>query len=502
MYRAIASDVPNMGLLGDCFLIRLVDGDRKSHILIDAGMLMGSPNAVARMAEIAEDIVLTTGGSPKPPVGGEDAEVHAGTLDLLVVTHEHWDHISGFSQAQDILLNDDRLKIANLWMAWTEKDGDPQVEALRAKFDKTGFAIASLAKRILPGGAQGRQGLAAQLNSASGFLGLADGPTRRLQGREIIGAIKQQVPQRQFLEAGTVLATPSASAGGPSLRAYVLGPPRDETFLFKDKPSSGPAQETYLTSNSLGEAIVRFTDGDQAPCDTGSPFAQHFCRIDAKSLFAKVQSCAELDGEQAWIADRYCRVKGAPSARQAELARRRIDEDWLAAAGPLALKLDADTNNTSLVLAFDLPDGTSMLFAADAQVGNWLSWHQQTYTDESGVVHTATQLLNRTRFYKVGHHGSHNATLDKLGLALMTRDDLVAAIPTDEELGKKQGGKWQMPNPRVREALMERTKGRIMRNDRRYKGEGLPDDPELKTADPSFLQKLTETELYLEYRIF
>jgi hypothetical protein len=117
-------------------------------------------------------------------------------------------------------------------------------------------------------------------------------------------------------------------------------------------------------------------------------------------------------------------------------------------------------------------------------------------------VHTATQLLNRTRFYKVGHHGSHNATLDKLGLALMTRDDLVAAIPTDEELGKKQGGKWQMPNPRVREALMERTKGRIMRNDRRYKGEGLPDDPELKTADPSFLQKLTETELYLEYRIF
>ena len=35
-------------------------------------------------------------------------------------------------------------------------------------------------------------------------------------------------------------------------------------------------------------------------------------------------------------------------------AWRRIDDDWLTAAGPLALQLDSNTNNTSLALAIEL----------------------------------------------------------------------------------------------------------------------------------------------------
>jgi hypothetical protein len=50
---------------------------------------------------------------------------------------------------------------------------------------------------------------------------------------------------------------------------------------------------------------------------------------------------------------------------------RRIDHDWLASAGQLALDLNSYTNNTSLVLAFELgPRGKVLLFAADAQRGN------------------------------------------------------------------------------------------------------------------------------------
>jgi uncharacterized protein YfiM (DUF2279 family) len=37
-------------------------------------------------------------------------------------------------------------------------------------------------------------------------------------------------------------------------------------------------------------------------------------------------------------------------------------------------------DNTSLVLAIELADGDVLLFAADAQVGNWLSWQDLTWS--------------------------------------------------------------------------------------------------------------------------
>jgi hypothetical protein len=54
---------------------------------------------------------------------------------------------------------------------------------------------------------------------------------------------------------------------------------------------------------------------------------------------------------------------------------RRIDSDWLGLSADLAMQLDNRTNNTSLVLAFEfVKSGRVLLFAADAQVGSWLSW--------------------------------------------------------------------------------------------------------------------------------
>ena len=90
---------------------------------------------------------------------------------------------------------------------------------------------------------------------------------------------------------------------------------------------------------------------------------------------------------------------------------RRIDDEWLYSAETLALKLNTGINNTSLVLAFELPKSKKVLFfAADAQRGNWVSWKDVTFKDGAETV-TAKDLLARTVLYKVGHHGSHNATL-------------------------------------------------------------------------------------------
>ena len=109
----------------------------------------------------------------------------------------------------------------------------------------------------------------------------------------------------------------------------------------------------------------------------------------------------------------------------------------------LALFLDTFTNNSSLVLAIELVDsGKVLLFAADAQTGNWSSWKDVEWEDDDV---TTDDLLARTVFYKVGHHASHNATLVE-AFEKMNIPDLVALIPVhkqDPNIKKKNG--WKMP---------------------------------------------------------
>jgi hypothetical protein len=147
---------------------------------------------------------------------------------------------------------------------------------------------------------------------------------------------------------------------------------------------------------------------------------------------------------------------------------RCIDDDWLASFGELALDLDSDTNNTSLVLAFEfVKTGEVLLFVGDAQVGNWKSWANVEFKVPGREKPLAAyDLVGRTAFYKVGHHCSHNATLKKGGLELMNRDDLVAFIPLDRETAKKQGKKgWQMPAPPLLKALQRRAGERVVVSD-------------------------------------
>src|SRR5690349_15993844 len=70
--------------LGDCFLITFPQkGPRPYCVLIDCGVAMGTKSVEKIMPEIVAEIARLTGG----------------VIDLLVVTHEHWDHVSGFVQA-------------------------------------------------------------------------------------------------------------------------------------------------------------------------------------------------------------------------------------------------------------------------------------------------------------------------------------------------------------------------------------------------------------------
>ena len=94
--------------LGDCFLLTFRNGSQDRHILIDCGIFLGTANEKQRIRDIAGHIKDTTDGQ----------------LDALVATHEHWDHVAGFSYAQDVF--DNFKSINEVWLAWTE-DPDQQI---------------------------------------------------------------------------------------------------------------------------------------------------------------------------------------------------------------------------------------------------------------------------------------------------------------------------------------------------------------------------------------
>jgi len=146
---------------------------------------------------------------------------------------------------------------------------------------------------------------------------------------------------------------------------------------------------------------------------------------------------------------------------------RQVDSEWLGAADDLALALQSATNNTSLVLAIEFLEpqgkGDVLLFAGDAQVGNWLSWQDLRWALAKSRETTGPDLLRRTTFYKVGHHGSHNATLRQKGLEMMT-ELKVAVVPVDQEVARKM--RWgAMPLETLVAALSKTAKKGVLRTD-------------------------------------
>src|SRR5262249_5545862 len=87
--------------LGDCFLLTLPKDDSSVfYILIDCGVVLGTPDATAKMRTVVEDVITTT----------------KGKIDLLIATHEHWDHLSGFWQARELF--EKKLTVGQVWLAW------------------------------------------------------------------------------------------------------------------------------------------------------------------------------------------------------------------------------------------------------------------------------------------------------------------------------------------------------------------------------------------------
>lgn len=467
------------GGLGDCFLLAFAGnsdtgpdtGTGVRYVLIDCGVFNGTSGGADRMRTIAKDIVDATGGH----------------LHTLVLTHEHWDHLSGFQWAHNTFKK--KLQIDEVWAAWTENPKDNDAVRLQRELDSTFGTLAAAATRLRKTGDSGLEARAAEIEGVLGFVGFgaASSHLRVLAGApERFGAKRSMGTARQMDFALTLGDEVRYLSPGDDpievtsgVRAFPLGPPRDEDFLRRSDPR---ADEVYEhAADAPAHTPDGLTSAFASDEDPAAPFGP-----DRGVRLSHIP--APDPGDPTAVGSFFAAHYGTGDGEDDAPAWRRIDDDWLGAAEGLALQLDNDINNTSLVLAFELSDGRVLLFPGDAQVGNWLSWHDVEWEDDGTTV-TAEDLLARTVLYKVGHHASHNATLRARGLELMTDPRLVALVPVNEAQAKKK--KWAMPFEPLDARLQEKCAGRVLRADTK-----VPDRPAgvSQSAWNRFLDRVTVAE--------
>ncbi len=417
--------------LGDCFLLTFDVGGIERHMLIDCGTL-GNKASDVKIADVAAHVLETLGAE--------------GKLAVVIATHEHQDHLSGFNGPMQQL----KGRVEQVWLAWTENPQDPLAQQFAKNKRDLGEALAVVATAV-PDSAVGLQ-----VKALLGFAG--DQELGAAKFAETVNEAMDFV--RRGLGARTTYHQPGDLIEEPSLpgfRFYVLGPPRDEEAM-KDLGTHQSA-ELYGLAAGLRRAALLHTGAEA----TNSP--QDRAEHERQLPFDPLVSEQDDNVKRSWYPGYFDKAEDW----------RTIEQDWLSLASDLALQLDSMTNNSSLALAIErIADGKVLLFPADAQQGNWLSWHSPemkwTVPAPSGGTRTVTaaDLLACTVFYKVGHHSSHNATARGKGLELMVQEEeLTAFIPVDRAVALTRNPKdsWQMPARPLYRRLLEKCQGRLVRSD-------------------------------------
>ncbi len=421
--------------LGDCFLLTFTSGAHTSHLLIDCGSFRNGGPSIKRLERITAAIRTALNGSP---------------IDVVVGTHQHNDHVSGFVHCETAFRT---IGVKQVWLSWLDNPEDRKATKIGEDHHNLRLSLAAARPglRAAVGRRPADRPVAARslevVDEMLGFFGYgaADGPPEvPAKGIRILKDISGRKPE--YLKPGRTLDMPGLPAG--AVRVHVLGPPRQDALLYRADPKKGESYEVALAANAL--AAAKFLDaakqrkGSASREEAGYPFANEFKTTGS----AGSRTLKALRSRYRGRADSW----------------RTIDDAWTQQAETLALYLDEFTNNSSLALAIELVASDKvLLFAADAQIGNWVSWKDVKWA-EPGV--TTDSLLSRTVFYKVGHHASHNATLVD-AFEKMNHPDLVAFIPVhkkDPNITKKKNP-WKMPARNLFKRLKEKTANRVLQMD-------------------------------------
>lgn len=327
---------------GDCFLLTIPTPQGVRRVLFDCGSIkLGSLSIKEVREAVIEDVRDAGNGPPR--------------IDVVVGTHRHKDHVSGFDHPAWA-----GVQVQEVWMPWTEDPADTEGKRIRDIQSRLAAQLTTQLQTSLRAAAEGdRDRLAGKLELALNALS-NEGAMRTLH-HGFAGN-----PLRRFLPVKESRLPWFESPALPGVTVHVLGPSRDADIIRDLDP---PAGQGYLKlMESLGGGDARdpspfSRDWRMRPGD----YAEEFHEL-AMSLTAKDRTVLSQIGFG-------------------------FDE-------AVAAALDQAVNGTSLMLILQIGSAT-LLFPGDAQ---WGTWHKALETPEF------RSLLRETDFYKVGHHGSHNAT--------------------------------------------------------------------------------------------
>jgi hypothetical protein len=342
---------------GDCFLLSLpvagadANGDTHRHVLIDCGVHFKGD---LKMMDRAVDHI---------------ADTTKRKLAIVIATHSHQDHISGFSNKFS------SFEIGEVWMPWCEDVRDKQA----LKLQKKHIALTERLRQHFD--AEARRAPVSKTRAAA--MAAVANLVQNKTALTLLRAGFNVNAQVRYLNASDFLK----NAGGiTGLSVNILGPPRDEKFLAKMDP---PAGQSYLRM-----------DGSQSNrLDAVQPFAARWRLKPSDTAFNDKRLLhLKLSDEET-------------KTLQKELASPSLNS--------LAFALDQAKNNTSLVTLFSFR-GQQLLFPGDAQWGNWKFWLDKD---------DAEAILSGLTFVKIAHHGSHNAT-PRAALEKMSKGKFAAMVST------------------------------------------------------------------------
>lgn len=334
---------------GDCFLLRFTYPKEMRHILIDFGTTGLSVDAENdQMLKIAKDI----------------AERCGQQLDAVVATHRHADHISGFATRADGAGSGDiirQLKPKVVIQPWTE-----QLDLARDATAPTGHAGFTAALSTMHAVAESvvsflnnrAQGLDDKLVDQLRFIG-----EDNLSNKSAVKNLATMGDKQRYIFHGSPSGLENLL---PGVTTHVLGPlTLEQTDTIRKQRSRDPNEFWQLQLRGLQADAAADVKSKLAPA-----FPEH---VQAKG--------GKLPLNARWLANRIRKARG---------------EQFLG----LVRALDKQMNNTSVILLFETAR-KKILFPGDAQIENW------RYALGQQAIRT---MLEDVDVYKVGHHGSLNAT--------------------------------------------------------------------------------------------
>jgi ribonuclease BN (tRNA processing enzyme) len=351
---------------GDCFLLTWHYPRTVRHMLIDFGSNAQPKSARPNLLKaIAEDI---------------KAECGDDGLAAVVLTHRHKDHIAGFSTTPkgngpgDVIRS---LHPEVVVQPWTE-DPKAQPKATgpsRSSSDTSLQFVASLANMHDVSEGVASEARRQRLSDTSKWRAARLGALEFL-GEEGIAnesAVKnlQKMGNRhQYVYHGSPSGLERVL---PGIKITVLGPPTiKQSKAVMNERSKDDAEFWMFQAGS----------GQLATSSAGSHLFPRAARLSANDPPPYAR----------WIIPRLRSIRATGM-----LEIVRIMDDAL--------------NNTSVILLFEVGE-TALLFPGDAQIENW------AYTLKDKAL---MKRLANVSLYKVGHHGSRNATPKSLWKAFRRR---------------------------------------------------------------------------------